>query len=122
MVYDPAARSTKTVCVLQERGYDCPTKASEFIAWIQQFIATIPDEYRAAARVEIESEDNGYGGDCSCTSNLTVSYVRPETDAEWEDRLQSQRLRETEAERRERQKLAELKAKYESPSNPVVGR
>lgn len=87
-----------------------PENAEGFLAWFAEKIASVPEEYRASATVEISSR-SGYDGDTSAC--LSIQYLRPETPQEEQARQQAEQqdhwLRET----RERQQLAALKAKYE---------
>lgn len=71
--------------------------------------ASIPKEYRAKARCEIDSE-SGYEG--SHYASIEVSYERPETDAEVIRRVQTDAERTRLTMRREKAELENLKRKY----------
>lgn len=86
-----------------------PEDASGFIAWFVGKIETIPEEHRAAAKIEIDSA-SGYEGDHY--GHIEISYSRFETDEE-EERREGEEKRYMENQKnRELQQLAALKAKY----------
>ena len=82
-----------------------PENLLKFRDWIDQQINSIPEEYKATATFEIENKDGN--------THLTIGYNREETDEEEAERKRSEAERISVKERRERQMLAELKAKYE---------
>lgn len=107
-------RKQTRVTVFDKEQYDGewpPTDATECVAWFAGKLETIPPEYRATAKVEIESvasyEDSHY-------ARIVIRYDRPETDDEMEDR-EAEELRRQEAQKaQELRTLAALKAKYGS--------
>ena len=64
-----------------ERGDDNwpPCGLMEFSEWLQAQIATIPEEFRETAAIEVDSED-GYEG--SHYASISIVYWRPMTDDE----------------------------------------
>lgn len=63
-------------------SYDA--KLTEVVAWLNAKLLEIPEQYRDEAYCEISSE-SGYEGDHY--PSIEITYARPETDAERDDRL-----------------------------------
>lgn len=84
-----------------------PEAAADYIAWFQAKVAQIPEEYRAAARIEIES-DEGYEG--SHYGTITISYWRVETDEEVAARCQKNAIWRANRERELAYELERLRA------------
>jgi hypothetical protein len=105
-------KQTKTVTVFCKKSFEpgfMPTNALNAFAWLRGVIDTIPDEYRDTARIEV---DSGSEYDVSFAS-LTISYERPETDAE-----ETMREQERAAYRnRERQRLMLQLARLDAAPN-----
>lgn len=55
-----------------------PEKLTDVPKWCARHLASVPRKYRSTARLEIDDDEG-------CVT-LTVSYGRPETDAEWDVR------------------------------------
>lgn len=105
-------RATKRVSVLDAEQYEDgfpPGKLPDFMAWLAEHINRIPEEYRASAEIEIDSrgsyEDSHY-------ATIKISYVRPETDEEWDARKANVMSRVRQAEEQERKAYEALKAKF----------
>ena len=108
-------RKETRVTIFDKEQYDGgewpPTDATECVAWFSGKLEAIPAEYRATAKVEIESvasyEDSHY-------AHIVIYYDRPETDDEMAAR-EAEELRHQEAQKaQELRTLAALKAKYGS--------
>ena len=107
-------REKKRISVFNQDPYDGewpPIDLVGCIAWFSEKLASIPEEYRDTARIEIDSVDGNE--DDSHYVNIDISYVRLETDDEISAReaVEQRRLEALKSE--ELQTLAELKAKYE---------
>lgn len=85
-------------------------KVVDFIEFLQETLESIPPEYRSNAEIDIDSV-GGWEGEHH--SELTITYSRPETDAEMQERLASYERERLQRENNERGALAALKAKYE---------
>jgi hypothetical protein len=81
----------------------------DVIARLQNVLARVPEEYRNAAKLDVSLSSDEY-------SSIELFYTRPETAEEASRRELSAARRQREREQAERQQLAELKAKYESPN------
>jgi hypothetical protein len=101
-----------SVCGVEEGYNGWPSRnADEFISWLSEKLADIPDEFRASAEVVIGSSF-GYNGDSN--AEIAIFYYRPETDAEIMSRIdEEKRIRRYEKEK-EIRLLNALKAKYET--------
>ena len=102
------------VKVFSQESYDeewPPENAMEYLAWFAAKIASIPEEYRASAKVEIDSvssyENSSY-------ATIKITYTRPETDAEWAGRVAENDARERRQAERERKEFERLRAKFGS--------
>lgn len=95
----------------RDEGEWPPTDATECVAWFAGKLEAIPPEYRATARVGIESvpsyEDSHY-------VRIVICYVRPETDDEIAEREAEESRRKEAQKAQELRTLAALKAKYGS--------
>jgi len=87
-----------------------PTDLLNFLQWIHEILVQIPIDARDTARIIISAVEKT-DGPCA---HMRVSYYRQETDEEMEDRAGKDRERRQEEERRERDLLAKLQAKYGS--------
>ncbi len=85
-----------------------PSNLTDFMAWLDKAITAIPEEYREAARFEIDTSSS-YGDYCA---SVEVSYCRPETDAEWDARKAHVMQRVQQAESEQRAEFERLKAKF----------
>ena len=92
----------------EDCNYDLPTKPDEFIAFFEEKIALVPNEYRDSARVEVEA-DIYYD---STKLNVMVSYKRLETDEEENARLKREKEQKAWKENQELCQLEKLKEKY----------
>lgn len=100
-----------TVKVYEQEKYDNdwpPKEAVDFLQWFQDKIATVPDEFRPAVMIEI----NSYIAYGSSEPEILISYERDETPSEFAERERDRLAHNAAEERRERAKLAELRAKY----------
>lgn len=85
--------------------YDLPNRLGEMRDWIEEQWNSIPVEYRKEATFDIDGE-----------GRVEINYWRPETEAERAKAMQERQRADAWAEARERQLLADLKAKYEGKS------
>lgn len=108
------------VTVTLWRSYDLdddklPRNVNDLIAWLSKKRDLAPLEFRDAVTFNIE-HDRGWG-DEGCSGDLSVRYVRPETDEEYAKRIadaecdRQRYARQQEA--KERALLNQLKAKYD---------
>lgn len=93
-----------------------PGNADYFLKWFSDHLSKI--ELRDSARIEIESL--GCGDACCGVVQISLTYMRHESDDEIAHRKtiermaeERKRVRDENIERIERQMLAELKKKYE---------
>ena len=106
-------RKQARVTVFDKEQYDGewpPTDATECVAWFAGKLESIPAEYRATAKVEIESVpsyEDSY-------ARIVIRYDRTETDDEMATREAKERQLQEAQKARELRTLAELKAKYGS--------
>lgn len=84
----------------------------EFVHWLAQKIAIIPEEHRSNAEIEIEREDPWESGG---PLEIHIYYLRLETDEEEFTREKYNKLSEESKVAAELRLLADLKAKYEQP-------
>lgn len=84
-------------------------KISDVIAALQAAQASVPEEYRAGAGIEVEAH-GGYEGSASLSAE--VFYERPETDAEMSGRLWFAGRREKQTDAQERREYERLRAKF----------
>lgn len=104
------ARQEKRVEIFSAEQYDGnfpPDNLQEFASWLDSIVEEIPEEHRETAEIEISSY---YDSRCG---RVTISYRRPETDAEWESRKRDVLERVRQQEDAERQAYEALKAKFE---------
>jgi hypothetical protein len=92
-----------------------PEAAAGFVAWFQELLADIPDEWRQSARIELGSM-GGYEGDHSPT--IEVTFDRLETPDEIAERQEGWRWQQAEAVARQRSEYEALKAKFEAAPVP----
>lgn len=85
--------------------YDDDTNFIEFIQELTKVLDRIPKAYQEHATIRCYGE---YSHD-TC-----ITYERPETDQEKENRLRNDDIYNAEKEKKEMQQLAKLKAKYET--------
>ena len=104
-------RKQTRVKVFDRDGEWPPTYATECVSWFAEKLASIPDEHKAAAKIEFGSE-SGYEGDHYV--RIQIYYVRPETDDEIAAREAEERRRQEEWKDQELRTLAALKEKYGS--------
>jgi len=87
-----------------------PENAVGFVEWFAQKLEQVPVEYRSKATIALDSvgsyEDSHY-------VNIGISYSRPETDKEEQNRLAYENNKMLRLKENELRTLAELKAKYE---------
>lgn len=101
-------RRNVNVRVHTGNGYDLDGTLAGAVAMLTRIMNDIPEEYRDSATVDFSCYEE-YGG---ATSELTISYWRPETDEEMADRNALYARRAREIEERERAILQALKQKY----------
>ncbi len=107
-------RSDKRVVVFKQEQYDGEwpsTDATECVAWFAGKLAEIPEEYRAGAKIEIDSRSGYEDSSYAC---IEIYYDRPETDDEMTAREAEERRRKEAQTAQELRTLAALKAKYGS--------
>lgn len=105
-------RKSLDIRVIEETEIDnLPESLGDFISFFRDALEATPPEHRESVRVSCE---NGYDGE---PSKLSASYKRPETDAEWSERLERSRVAiekfALEQEKAERMAFLALKKKYE---------
>jgi len=83
-----------------------PVNANECVAWFQNKLQEIPEEFRSNAQIKF---DTTYDHDIP---RIKISYFRPETDEEEVRRVQGDAMREEYRRNDELQVLARLQAKY----------
>ncbi len=112
-----AKRQEIRVTVADSEQYDQgfpPSPLAEFLAWVNDVVAAIPEDCRDTATVEFDSTSSYYD---SHYAKVEVTYRRLETDEEWEARKANVMARlaqhRADQERHELAALAALKAKYE---------
>ena len=86
-----------------------PQDAAGYLKWFKDKLDSIPEEYRASAKIELDSE-SGYEG-CHYAS-INIHYDRPESDDEVSIREREVNNRIESARDRDLQQLARLKLKY----------
>lgn len=89
-------------------SYWPPEDAVGCVAWFQNLLEAVPQEYLHTAKIDIgnyKEYDDAY-------AQIRISYTRPETDAEEAERERRERAAEEAARNRELQLLAQLQAKY----------
>ena len=111
-----AVRMT-SVTVFEEAN---PDEVS-LISWFDEVMKDIPNEYRGNAKLLFSAE---YDDDDGVTSYIDVTYLRPETDEERNERLANE-LNSAELQReydlrRARESFAALKAKYANEFEALV--
>ena len=84
-------------------------KLIDVIAFLQEKLAEIPEQYRENAEIEIDTVD-GYEG--LYHVEIIIYYSRPETDEEMNIRLNLENQRRKEIEQQELAQLKALKEKY----------
>jgi hypothetical protein len=67
-----------------------PDNLAEAIEWLQGILATIPEEHRDSAKIEIDST-GGYEG--SHYATIEIEYSRPPTEADIAERKEAARKR-----------------------------
>ena len=84
-------------------------KLNSVTEWFQAWLANIPVEYRYEAECDIGSiggyEDSHY-------ATIEISYYRPETPAEWGERIAKEEADTAHHRNRDIAKLRALRAKY----------
>ena len=105
-------RKKISVKVFNQIKYDGewpPVEAMKFVAWLNEKLATIPDEYKESAAIEIDSttayEDSIYPTIC-------IAYHRHETDEEMETRLSKEKMFQEAKRIADLKVFKELKEKY----------
>lgn len=88
---------------------DSSTTLLAAIAWFNDKLIAIPEEYRESASCEIDSA-GGWEG--SHYGHIEIWYNRPETDEEMKSRAEKEAKRADKKKREELATLAALKAKY----------
>lgn len=91
---------------------DFVVPAADFIAQLSGLLKLVPEEFKAAVVVEFDRTGSDY--DFS-RGEMSLYYIRNETDEEMEKRAAQAVRSQREQEARERAQLATLKAKYENP-------
>lgn len=100
------------ITVFDKQQYDAewPSEdAIEFIAFFQEKLASIPEEFRSSAIIEVDSI-SGYEG--SSYASINIYYYRPETEEEVKVRESKAQNKAELLRQRELKQLEELKRKY----------
>lgn len=100
------------ITIFNQEQYDdewIPDKLVDAIAWLTGKLEEIPEEFRAIAEIEVDSE-SGYEG--SHYGHIEITYRRPETDEEMATRLAEEKRCANARERDEMETLRRLKLKY----------
>ena len=92
-----------------------PAELSEFLLWVERVTGEIPEEYRDQARVEISAGMHYEQEYPTCV----VSYTRPETKLEANQREAQDRRNARSRELYERSQYEALKAKFD-PDPPAT--
>lgn len=103
-------KNTVTEVVYDSGGEDTKRSGNlvEYIAWLNEKLQGIPEQFRASATVVIEAEEGyDYPG-----LSYAIKYERPETPGETAAREEKEQQQKEEAEAREKQLLAQLLAKH----------
>jgi hypothetical protein len=101
-----------TVTLADAEQYDDgfpPSSAMEFMAWLKGHLDSIPEEFRASAELEIDS-NSGY--EDSHYAHVVLSYQRPATAEEIAARVDKRARRAAEALAQEKAAYEALKQKY----------
>ena len=93
-----------------EWNQDPPENLIEHIAWLEEKLQSIPEEFRESAFVKIYADEE-YGDP---TLIYKIWFSRPETDNEEATRERQDQARAESVREREIAELAKLRAKYES--------
>ena len=103
-------RKIKTIKILDFTDIEeSEMTLSDFIKLInEKVMMAVPEEFLSSVRVHGEDKF----GECDSWTNLTISYKRPETDAEVQIRIKESRLRAHATITRERSEYERLKAKF----------
>lgn len=111
---DGMTRKNKNIVMNCEQAFGpewnwMPKNLVDLTAWVEKYLELVPEPYRDSATLEIvrlldSPRDNFL--------NVKVHYARPETDEEMEKRLVDEEAQKSEAQRAEKQRLADLKAKF----------
>ncbi len=106
-------RLSKKICLKNAEQYDAefdvPTKLCAIGTWAEQYLSDVPAEFRDSVNIDISST-GGYEG--SHYAYIEIYYYRPETDEEMDERIRQETDSLAKYENNERQKYAELKAKF----------
>lgn len=100
------------ITVFDKEQYDGewpPEDAAGAIAWLSEKVASIPEAFRSAAKIEFDSV-GGYEG--SHYARIEIAYTRLETDEEESDRMRVEEARQQRQRAAELDTLARLQAKY----------
>lgn len=84
------------------------TNAVQFANWFAGKLGEVPEQYRASAKIEIDAYD--YCG--ALYAQITIYYIRPESDDEMAAREAREQRLKSETEAAELRTLERLKAKY----------
>jgi len=87
-----------------------PEDAIKYIEWFSEKLASIPEEHRKNAKIELDSS-GGY--EDSSYVKIKIYYSREETDLEIQAREEKERFAREETKKRDLAMLSALKAKYE---------
>ncbi len=96
-----------TVTLFAQERYDgdwMPEKLTEAVAWLQNFLAQVPDEHRNEATIDIGYEEY--------SANIDISYQRPATEAEKQERLSNERRQTDRSTAERRQHYERLKTEF----------
>jgi len=86
-----------------------PKKLVDLAAWVDKYLALVPEEYRDSASFETVGLRDSKR---EFWLNVKVYYYRPETDEEMEERLADEEKQKLEQQKAERQMLEDLKEKF----------
>ena len=85
-----------------------PVDAIGFIEWLQRKVDAVPEEIRGTARIDISTK----GSDGDDYPYIKISYIRPETDAEAENRESIIESKNERQRQKDLRALAALQEKY----------
>ena len=88
-----------------------PEYVVELIAWLQNLIEEVPEEYRDSVHIDFIGGADIYGENSDVDE--VIYYNRPPTQEEIDADLETARVRQEKREAQEREEYAKLKAKFE---------
>ena len=114
MMEEGVTRKSKKVVMDCEEDFGpewkwMPKKLVDLIPWAEKYLELVPAEYRDTAALDtirfLDTQRDHW-------LNVKVHYYRPETDEEMKKRIADEDAQKQEQQRAERQKLEELKERF----------